>query len=858
MKPPRSNLRRSSINMPAKRADFSVYAYAAFSYHLSKADPLSSDLFILVEQFLKSNVLSWIEAIAESQNLSQLIRTSKNLRTYLSACSVERSPLNPRIQGLRGWTTDLIRIAAKFSSALIASPSAIYARIPPFCPTESMIYNTVSQGRRLTVLGASSEHWDDRLSCIDFRQGQPSSLSYGDEFIAVGLTTGAIALYHVASYQEYKVLDHGETLKFITFKSKTDLMVTCGMRTIKVWDIRSGKVLHNLQSPQRPLGMAIDKNTLLVASHQNYIASWNLELDALPKPDRPWSDSSTETSTSMHRPPCALTISVSHEILAIAYSGQPIMLWDLAEDAYIGSCGKKLSSGATSTHVVVSLAFNPNPNIGLLAAAYLDGDLALLDPFSNQQLECFRANCHTLTVSPNGRLLAAGAGNGTIDIYEFDTLKLLYSVKSSNHYIKQISFTKDSLHLADIRGSQCTVWEPPALLRDSLSDDYSGTTSASIVDIVSLDAKVKITTMVVHPLEEVIFCGKDDGAVDLYYCKTAANCRTLYCHKSLVRLLSWCQQNDIIMSVDASNRIFAYKIQKSEGKGWLADQMIIFRSHLDSEKAIVNLLVGEAAGKFVVSTRESDHLWTLDGHQEAERTHLDRPGIRKWILHPKSPLHMIRVDNSDARIYRWSDWSEVASFPLAMDGGLAQLQPKSLNLYQSGQEQRILLELSERDGSAKASGLLILDETQLAIGISSNSPEREELSHTDAESGPVLTNRGKGVAMMSTSVQLLSSQLNGLAHKVAHVIGISDSGKLIFLDHWSWVCSADLSTHRLELDEGLCSLDYFRHFFVPYDWFAGTRDVICALAQSDLLFVRSSGLAVVRGCFEYAERIIVD
>jgi hypothetical protein len=56
----------------------------------------------------------------------------------------------------------------------------------------------------------------------------------------------------------------------------------------------------------------------------------------------------------------------------------------MEEDTYAGSCGKKLSNGETSTHVVVALAFNPNPDISLLAVAYLDGDLALIDPFTDR------------------------------------------------------------------------------------------------------------------------------------------------------------------------------------------------------------------------------------------------------------------------------------------------------------------------------------------------------------------------------------------------------------------------------------------------------------------------------------------
>ncbi|KAJ4160357.1 hypothetical protein NW754_003482 [Fusarium falciforme] len=507
----------------------------------------------LVVQFLRSNVLTWIETIADSRNLNDLIRASKHLKTYVNACAVERSPLDPRIRVLRQWTTDLARIPAMFANALTVSP----------------------------------------LLCIDFRQGQPRALSYGDEFLAVGLSSGTVVLYYATSYQEYKVFEHGEAVNFIAFKTKTDLVATCGMKMAKVWDIRSGQVVHSLASPPGPLGMEFDGETLLIASRNNYVATWNLGHDTRPESvRRPWSDTDTpETNRTPPRgTPYALTLSTSHGMLAVAYSGQPITLWDMEEDAYAGSCGKKLSSGETSTHVVVALAFNPNPDISLLAVAYLDGDLALLDPFADQQLECFRANCQTLAPSPNGRLLAAGGANGIIHVYEFDTFKLLYRVKSSNSYIKQLAFTRDSMLLADIRGAQCTVWEPEALLRESLSDDSSGPTSTTVVETVSMEAKAKITAMVVHHTSEVIFCGKDDGSVVLYGRKMAASLGTLYSHKSPVRLLAWIERRDALLSVDASNRIFLHRIQKSADKGWLSDLTVLFKSRLDSEKAIIDVL----------------------------------------------------------------------------------------------------------------------------------------------------------------------------------------------------------------------------------------------------------------------------
>ena len=847
MKPPRTSRRGAAMNIPGKRADFSVYACTAFSYHLAKANPLAKDVFVLADNFLKSNVLSWIEVIAQSQNLIPLIRAAKNLRTYLNSCAADRSPLDRSMQTMRGWTTDFIRIVAKFADALTTSPSAIYSLILPFCPTESTIHRIANPGRRLSVVGLSNVHWDERLSCIDFHGGQTSAVCHGDEFFAVGLTTGTVALYHVTSCQEHKVLNHGEAVKILQFSSKTGLMASCGMKTIRIWDTCSGGLVHSFEAQHRFIGLAFDKSLLIAASSKNYLASWDLDNDGAQQPDRLWNDSSEDMNTRLSRTPCAISIAVSHKMLAVAYSGRPITLWDLEEDTYYGACGKKLASGETSTHMVTALVFNPNPNIGLLAASYLDGELALLDPFDDQELESFRADCHTLAASPDGRLLAGGTGGGTIQIYEFDTLRLLYRVKSSNFYIKQLAFSRDSLQFSDIRGSHCNIWEPAVLLRDSVGDDSSEGTSTSFVDVVASDTKVKISAMVLHHKGDVVFCGKDDGSVSLYDLKTGAKVQTLYRHKSLIRSLTWWPQSDTIMSIDVSNGIFAWKIKMSQKEGWVAEK-ILFQSRLDCGKSIIHLLPGEAAGKFILSTRDSDHLWNIDGQQEAARTYSDRPGIRKWIQHQQSPLHMICIEGAAARIYAWTDWSEIAVVRLTAD--TTGLQLKSVTTYMSGHRQRILLELSELNGSPATRSLHLLDAAPFSIDNFLANEASSEVDKVGKDRDKVsITKEDTAAAGALVSIPLLGTHLATLAQSVAHIVGLGDANQLVFLDSHSWVCSADL--------EGLSNspVSYSRHFFVPYDWFAGIRDVLCTVARRDVLFARNDDVAIIKGGLEYVEKV---
>ena len=68
------------------------------------------------------------------------------------------------------------------------------------------------------------------------------------------------------------------------------------------------------------------------------------------QPDRPWNglQRALERTVTSRCTPCAISLAVSHKMLAIAYSRQPITLWDLEGDSYYGCCRKKLASGETS------------------------------------------------------------------------------------------------------------------------------------------------------------------------------------------------------------------------------------------------------------------------------------------------------------------------------------------------------------------------------------------------------------------------------------------------------------------------------------------------------------------------------
>jgi len=92
---------------------------------------------------------------------------------------------------------------------------------------------------------------------------------------------------------------------------------------------------------------------------------------------------------------------------------------------------------------------------------------------------------HSLACSPDGRTLVTGSSRGTIQIFEFagsegENLSLIYRINAYEDGIRGIAFSSDSLRFADIRGSQCRIWEPAVLVYNDLDEGSQSELSQAI------------------------------------------------------------------------------------------------------------------------------------------------------------------------------------------------------------------------------------------------------------------------------------------------------------------------------------------------------------------------------------------
>ncbi|OAP62861.1 hypothetical protein AYL99_02088 [Fonsecaea erecta] len=108
------------------RSAFADYASIAFSEHLVASSSQSNQLLKDVCGFLSSRVLAWIEHVAtEHPSLYPLTRAAKNLKEFLKR-QAKHDPLpGTDFRTVDDWSTDLIRLVAKFGRILRSNPSSI-------------------------------------------------------------------------------------------------------------------------------------------------------------------------------------------------------------------------------------------------------------------------------------------------------------------------------------------------------------------------------------------------------------------------------------------------------------------------------------------------------------------------------------------------------------------------------------------------------------------------------------------------------------------------------------------------------------------------------------------------------------
>ena len=813
-----SKIRKGSIvrtSKPSEHSVFGRYAATYFSYHLTESSSAIDSPLILLDRFFQTNVLGWVELVARARSLATLLQTSKNLKAYLERRAKYRSPLGKEVQRVHAWTDDLIRLVAAFGRSIAAFPGSIHLLVPPLCPQNSMIFRSFNDvSRSLEVVGISDEDWDDRISCIAYNEGQALSISCRESRLAVGLSTGNILMYKTTTFEEIRTLRHSEPVRHVAFSSSESLLASCGRKRLVLWDTHTGAQLWYIEVDVHILSISFDAEdtAVMLATRSNRICSYDITTGSQLQASVFFDMNDHEDESIAHqRPPTHISISSELNLLGVAYRQRPISFWDLEDNSWLSHFHKG-DPGQYPGPLLVGLTINPNPELELAAASYQDGDLVVFNPFDGQQQAVIEASAHVLASSPDGKTLATGDGNGMIQLFNFETLRLMYRVSMYDYDIRTIAWASDNLRFFDIRSNQCNVWEPTVLVRngeaeDTASEPYSDEVPrpALLVDYKSMSENLTITAVCEHPSGNWIIAGRENGSVSIFDVQTGKEAiQVIKPMVIAVKLLSWGEATDSLAVSDTSSRFTVRPATVSPDNEWQVGKPTL---NGKMSRPIQQMIFSSSGRLLLVSTDTIDEIWdvvnaTLIGARPRE----DSKSWR-WINHPASKNNLLLIEDGCAHVFSWEGFSQLS-------------RPHGIALLGSGRSEVILDHiLSSRNNR------------NICIRI---------LKHPDKKFPELQVYLASSINVKIESANPIAGY-TALTGQIKSVIGVYKSN-LLFLDIHGWVCS-------LNIESFVAESAYSRHFFIPFSWynvgdlnFAVTPNGSVALARRDDIVIFHNGL----------------
>lgn len=826
LQPPRSQRQLSSQSVRKKESSPLLdYAITQFSEHVCMASSETDELLLSLDRFFRTTVLSWIEKIARKGDLHPLIRVSRNLKSYLNRRAKYRSPLNIQVQNLESWSTDLSRITTKFGTALLENPGSIYFLIPPLCPSTSAIYQRFAKRPDgLMVVGDIENAWDDCVASITFSKDTiAAAVSCGERTIAVGMESGEIELYDQRSYQKVGLIQGKHPVDLVHLTD--NCIVACTTKAIILMD-RSGNIAWQTRLRFRCILLTSTPEAIIAVSQHGHVLKWDISTGSLLE-DQVFTyrspDDETEVITQIKAPHVA-TLSPDVELLALGYRWGTVCMWEVSSGALI--CWAR----DDENRLVSVLMFNPNPSINLLLVIFRDHELALYDTWSGglvtSQASPSCVGVLSATCSLDGRTLATMDPQGILQIWDFESLNLLYHVSTPSTSFRILNFTSDGTGVVDIIDSGMSVWSPAALVRKTNEEDQS--VSEDAINLPPIEGEYemqrtsRISALCAHPLLPLVFAGKQDGQVSVFSTRTGEQMAGLYVHDHSASIMEISvSKSNILASRDIDGVVQVWHL----GSGQLSTldfRSMIFQVKLSAQ--VIQICFTGLEDHLLISAETVDKLFHIRDGQCVGSLHF-APGER--------------------RIWRW--------FPATTSGQkdeLFLLRDKILlkydvpNFSSEVGRSKVQLCFNVEDGTelTAIAGAAIIPNTQtLAVDvrhssgfISSSTMFLFEIKDTD-----ILKPSENQLQISSTSLEL--------SKICKYLIGINERAQTVtFLHQNSWICSIEAGN----LSKGRFS----QHFFVPTEYISARNQVLpVRTVENGIVFCLNGGLAIVKNGFNFRD-----
>ncbi|KAK4214235.1 hypothetical protein QBC37DRAFT_440338 [Rhypophila decipiens] len=861
---------------------FLAYAVTCWAYHISQSPP-QSGLISLVHDFLGDFCLIWIHAVTLLDDLRAITRKAQYLRLFIrrrrakSSHQSFESLKHSRDEELSQWSKDMIRVVGRFGNILRHDPSSIYKFIVPFCPKASMIGHAFRTASGLSVVGLSSDVWDDCLARLTMGADEfASSIICKGAYFATLIGNGVVIVWHAETCEEARRLNHGEWISVVECSRTSSLLATAGTNTIRIWDISTGEELYSIpKSTERrilSLSFGAQDEELLVGYDDASIRC--IELSTL---ELKWSRLLEEPGDEVHLCPHLVSISPDHYHVIIGYRGKPVYAWNLdALDRGPQICtrpedkfGKDHDSSTWKAGTPESVVWCPgHPTVLIL---YNDASLFEWKIEDEKQRQISGIAAREMAISQDGNLLLTSDHNGTVSVWTVPEFRLTYQLHETD-MVRGLAFSPDGQRFYDIRGPLCNVWEPDVLVRpddldrEELSSTAHETTFSEPVCSTDDTGRAEITAIAYDTEGRLFCCGKDSGAVVMYEMETGQKVHKVYGHNAVASVVevTWSPTAKFIASADDCGRVIAKKLRKpsQSNPSWGVFPLLDFRP-------------GDAVSQLVFSSNEEfllvvcanwSAVWSIKKKEEICRVNsimLDRPG-HQWLNHPSKPELILCVNSEGVRIFEWESLAEVRVSPLGSIEELSESEPQVPRGNNNDDIDPLDVRLHHLtlDRAPSRQGRTSVLAIERAVPLNATQIVLEAFPNTGF-TRTYISQRGIFLA----DISMTGEELNDMSHfkssnlQPQRIVGQASSsllptnndcqinrlvgcfrGHIVFLDQNYCFCTWDLTSTAHTSDTRLK-----KHFYLPKDWLSPSMLRLCVINDYGTILCPKNGeVAVIR------------
>jgi eukaryotic-like serine/threonine-protein kinase len=324
-----------------------------------------------------------------------------------------------------------------------------------------------------------------------------------------------------------------------------------------------------------------------------------------------------------------LAFSADGRTLATATANGELVIWNVSD-------GERLAVGyLPGGPRRIGLPMRFSPDLGLAACALEGGHLQLIDTRTGRQLWTAPAaeeNLRCLAFSPDGRLLASGAGfvESAIRLWEVETGRELGRLEGHRSWVSSLTFWPDGKTLASASADQMIhLWD-----------------LASLTAIDTLRGhQLEVWSLALSPDTHRLFSGSKDGSVYAWDSRLPRNppLPTRTTLREGIRSWRFSPDSRAVLAVDGEGRVMSLEGEQFTDKRTLLE--------LSARPFWAEF---SADGQFLVATRGPEQLevWRIADQRRLREIRLPRRGAFPVMLLPRSN-HLLTRHFRDRSFHEW-------------------------------------------------------------------------------------------------------------------------------------------------------------------------------------------------------------